>query len=225
MTTKNRLKRLLPAALLLFSFHCLQAQVNIGSSQTPHNFSILELTSNSQGLRLAQLSTAQRNDWRDYFLGKTQTNPANPSSTGYISASDKQDARGLVIYNTDTGCLEYWNNTKWVSLCEGCDGKITKVEIIDSDTNDPSKTSIEMTTGGDLTLTANTTGGTATLYEWYMDDQKGAGSVLVATTTANTYKLPQSVTDNDGIYVYTVKAINACSNKIDTLEVKFESAT
>ncbi|GHT09900.1 hypothetical protein FACS189426_09270 [Bacteroidia bacterium] len=184
--------------MLLFSSHCLQAQVNIGSGQTPHNFSILELTSNSKGLRLTQLSTFQRNQWSDYFLGRTPNNPANPSSPGYISASDKEHARGLVIYNTDTGCLEYWNTQKWVSLCAGC-AEITSASISGG-------TTITRGTTTAVTLTATTVPArAATAYVWYL------GGVSVDTTTVNTYNVPQSVKDVAATYEYRVKAINTCS--------------
>jgi uncharacterized protein (TIGR02145 family) len=30
-----------------------------------------------------------------------------------------QPAEGLLIFNTDTKCLEFWNSEEWISLCEG----------------------------------------------------------------------------------------------------------
>ena len=88
------------AAILALFVYCgsLQAQVTIGSSLPPQDFSILELVSTDRGLRLPRLTTVQRND---------------------IDASGNDLANGLVIYNITTNCTEYWNGTKWVSLCTG----------------------------------------------------------------------------------------------------------
>jgi len=76
----------------------LKAQVNIGSDTTPQSFSILELTTSTLkgGLRLPQLTTDE--------ISKLNT------------AGD-DTAHGLVVYNTDTNCLEFWNGAAWISLC------------------------------------------------------------------------------------------------------------
>ncbi|MCC8146409.1 MAG: hypothetical protein LIO93_08250, partial [Bacteroidales bacterium] len=81
----------------------LNAQVTIGDDTDPADFSLLELTTTQQtgGLRLPQLSTAQR----EALKSKLDANPTK--------------AFGLVIYNTDTKCQEYWNGSKWISLCFG----------------------------------------------------------------------------------------------------------
>ncbi|MDR0873500.1 MAG: hypothetical protein LBN27_08585 [Prevotellaceae bacterium] len=50
------------------------------------------------GLRVPQLTTAQRNQ---------------------IMVSGNPLAKGQAVYNTDTNCFEYWNGSKWVSLCLG----------------------------------------------------------------------------------------------------------
>ncbi len=36
-----------------------------------------------------------------------------------IDKTLKEPQQGLLIFNTDTKCLEYWNGREWVSLCEG----------------------------------------------------------------------------------------------------------
>jgi uncharacterized protein (TIGR02145 family) len=82
----------------------LKSQVVIGELVEPQPFSLLELVSGTQGLRLPQLTTAERN---------------NLSSKASFIAAKEGLARGLVIYNTTTQCIEYWNVTRWVSLCEG----------------------------------------------------------------------------------------------------------
>jgi len=99
---------ILSALVIVFSFGKLSAQVTIGADVTAKSFSVLELygqykTGVFGGLRLPQLSTADRN-----------------TLTGLTS-----DAIGLMILNTDNNCVEYWNGTKWVSLCDGGTGSGT----------------------------------------------------------------------------------------------------
>ena len=90
---------------MLFSVAKMNAQVTIGADVEPNPFSILELyaqydTDTYGGLRLPQMTTVQRN--------------------GLFTVTDKPaEAKGLVIYNLDNNCVEYWNDTKWVSLCTG----------------------------------------------------------------------------------------------------------
>jgi len=79
-----------------------KAQVTIGAQSAPHNFSVLELISNEKGLRLPQLTTEQRDSLKLNEL----TDP------DIIKA-----AKGLVIYNTDNDCTEFWNGSDWMSLC------------------------------------------------------------------------------------------------------------
>ncbi|GHT33660.1 hypothetical protein FACS189434_08360 [Bacteroidia bacterium] len=50
------------------------------------------------GLRVPQLTTAQRNQ---------------------IMVNGNPLAKGQAVYNLDTNCFEYWNGSKWVSLCLG----------------------------------------------------------------------------------------------------------
>jgi len=91
--------------LLVFSLALFihgQAQVTIGDQTAPQPFSILELMTNiaKGGIRLPQLTTAQRDS-----IALTPAFVSNPNSAG------------LVIYNTDTNCLEFWNLDHWVSRC------------------------------------------------------------------------------------------------------------
>jgi hypothetical protein len=92
-------KILFTALLLSATFFSLpvKAQVTIGDEKIPEAFSLLELvtTNHKGGLRLPQLTTAER-DALDL-------------------ASNPEDAEGLLIYNTDNNCIEYWNHSKWVS--------------------------------------------------------------------------------------------------------------
>jgi len=74
----------------------LKAQVTIGAQKAPHSYSVLELMS-AKGLRLPVLS----NDERDALK----------------LTSDSTEANGLVIYNTNIDCVEFWSGSKWIDLC------------------------------------------------------------------------------------------------------------
>lgn len=68
----------------------LQAQVAIGNDTPPEKFAILQIDGEKQGLRLTRLGTTARNN-----LPVTS------------------DAAGLVIYNTDTKQVEFYDGSKW----------------------------------------------------------------------------------------------------------------
>ena len=105
MTTKSLFVRLCLAAVVFFASIGANAQVTIGAGDAPQSFSVLELISDGErGLRLPQLTTDQRN--------------ALSGTSGTFGTSGTL-AFGLLIYNTDNNCVEYWNGTRWVSLCEG----------------------------------------------------------------------------------------------------------
>lgn len=74
------------------------SQVGINTS-TPHVKSTLEIVSknNNTGVLFPRLTTSQRDA---------------------ISPGTNTVVDGLWIYNTDNKCYEFWNLTKWVSLCD-----------------------------------------------------------------------------------------------------------
>ncbi|MCL2651939.1 MAG: hypothetical protein FWD60_13090, partial [Candidatus Azobacteroides sp.] len=78
----------------------LKAQINIGSEDLPKTFSILELTTKTKdgGLRLPQLKTSEREALNSELKGN-------------------DEARGLVVYDIDLNCLEFWNGNEWIALC------------------------------------------------------------------------------------------------------------
>jgi formylglycine-generating enzyme required for sulfatase activity len=92
--------------LLFLATVSAQAQVTIGSKKIPSPFSILELISGSEsnngnrGLRLPQLTNAQR--------GKLQSTFSTKATTGAV---------GLRIFNINTLCVETWNGTNWIQSC------------------------------------------------------------------------------------------------------------
>jgi len=101
MKREKRLFGLLAMLITSFSFALpvVKAQVNVGKGTAPHDFSILELSTDKVkgGLRLPQLNNEQRD--------------------ALIKDSEKDVAGGLLIYNTESECLEFWNGSKWISLC------------------------------------------------------------------------------------------------------------
>jgi|GEM_PF-4511618 len=103
MKTKSFVKIAI-ICLLLGNVALSNAQVTIGSNKAPESFSILELiSSEARGFRLPQISTAERNAMQSTFA----------------NVADVTLANGLVIYNTDNDCVEYWNGSRWISICEG----------------------------------------------------------------------------------------------------------
>ena len=107
MRAKNFFLTLLLTAMISVPAH-LGAQVTIGGTNVPHEFSILELMSNDErGLRLPQLTTDQRNDMQATFGALAQT-----------------EAKGLQIFNIDTRCVETWSGTRWISRCSCIRGSV-----------------------------------------------------------------------------------------------------
>ena len=108
-------------SLLLAAIICtpvsLSAQITIGSGAAPREFSVLELISNdAQGLRLPQMTMDER-----IVLVGTQE---------FI---DKKTtlARGLMIFNTSSECVEIWNGEDWISSCGPCYDPCKGFEIMD----------------------------------------------------------------------------------------------
>ena len=81
----------------------LCGQVTIGEAVEPQPFSLLEISTaiKDGGLRMPQLTTQQREDL----------------DLGALLGQEAIEAKGLIIYNIETKCLEFWNGEKWVSLC------------------------------------------------------------------------------------------------------------
>ena len=83
----------------------LKAQVTIGDTKAPENFSLLELiSSGKRGLRLPQLTTTQRN--------------ALEATLAFQNEKEGL-AMGLQIFNTTSRCIETWDGEGWTSAC--CD--------------------------------------------------------------------------------------------------------
>jgi uncharacterized protein (TIGR02145 family) len=106
----------------------VSAQVTIGTINDPDEWSLLDLKENASGtsakaLHLPRLTSSERDA---------------------LTASEQALTKGLVIYNTTTDCLEYWNQKEWVSLCMG-QANITFTNPIGSDAGDISLTPFSAT--------------------------------------------------------------------------------
>ena len=105
---KNYFSTLLLAAILCAPFNA-GAQVTIGSDRAPSPWSVLDLD-NSERVRNNEQPKAlhlprMTDDDRDNLNLEATAGPESP-------------ARGLMIFNTDNECVEFWSGTRWISLCE-----------------------------------------------------------------------------------------------------------
>jgi len=80
-------------ALLFVAVYSSMAQIGIGTVN-PHESAILEVTSLTKGFLLPRLTTIERD-----------------AINGGVFAE------GLVIYNKDIDCIEFYNNTDWINPC------------------------------------------------------------------------------------------------------------
>ena len=87
-------KVLLCAAFIAASFTSI-AQVGVGTTM-PDASAALEIESTTKGFLQPRMTTAER----------------DVINSGVW-------AEGLTIYNTDTKCLELYNGTNWISVCDG----------------------------------------------------------------------------------------------------------
>jgi hypothetical protein len=161
---KKKLFNSLPTASILIFAAAIamsgnaRAQVTIGADLEPQPFSILELISgNSMGLRLPQMTTAQRNEMvltEEFQLEKTGK------------------ARGLQIFNTTTLCVETWNGAKWIEQCMDCSG--VAAPVINS-------TFSACKVGESITFTATTDGD----YRWQISSDGGGTWTDVSGTDSS----------------------------------------
>ena len=103
--------------LMFIGAASMNAQVIIGETKAPQPFSVLELISNqSKGLRLPQMSEADRNTMQ---------------ASSQFQAQKTNAALGLRIFNLDSNCIDTWNGEKWISECAvlPCEGPIPTAPI------------------------------------------------------------------------------------------------
>jgi uncharacterized protein (TIGR02145 family) len=89
------------AVLLLLCGTLAQVAINADGSQ-PDNSAMLEVKSTDKGFLPPRMTTAQRN-----------------------AINSGAPVEGLIIYNTDVNCLQWWNGSAWFNVCDGTvDGTI-----------------------------------------------------------------------------------------------------
>jgi hypothetical protein len=167
----------------------LHAQVTIGDDKTPQPYSVLELVSKYEtspdkygGLRLPQLTTAQR---------EGLTLPPADLLTG-----------GLLIHNTTTKCIEYYNGTTWINLCAG------GINFSSSSTIhfNPVTNQFELKAlSGDVTSAQNNPGVTVNAIQGkeIANTAPGAGDVLTWNNSTNKWEPVNPVTKMpSGTWIY-----------------------
>ena len=91
----------------LVAINSLSAQVKIGDNpQNLNPASLLELQSSNRVLVITRVTDAQM--------------------------SGISPLPGAVVYNTDQGCLHYYNGTEWINICEELDNSFTVSTRADS---------------------------------------------------------------------------------------------
>lgn len=79
--------------LTLCAKTAINAQIGIGTT-SPHPSSALEIESSSSGLLPPRMDTNDRD-----------------------AINDGDYAEGLIIYNTDVNCIQFWNGNTWFDFC------------------------------------------------------------------------------------------------------------
>ena len=105
---KTVFKPLLIIALCAFPL-MVTAQVTIGSGSAPASYCLLELDTRitKGGLRLPQLKGVAI----DNFKTSVEASIAAAAMEG------KEYVEGLIFYNLDIDCIEFWSETGWQTLC------------------------------------------------------------------------------------------------------------
>lgn len=91
--------------VLLFPFLAAQAQSVGVNTQNPDPSAALEVQSSQQGFLPPRMTSSQRD------------NISNP-------------ATGLMIYNTDNGCLNLFNGNLWEQLCPSCIAPVIQIQNV-----------------------------------------------------------------------------------------------
>ena len=161
MTLKKTFSTLLLAAILCAPF-TISAQVTIGSDRAPSPWSLLDLDNSKRvrnneqplGLHLPRLDEEARYDLDAEAAGTP--------------------AQGLMIFNTDNECLEFWSGTQWISLCVDRFREFT--------TPHPENATICYNTAHPFALGIATGGSGAITYQWQDSIAGGYWNDIVGAT-------------------------------------------
>jgi len=104
------------AMLVFFAPIGTNAQVTIGSDNLPSEFSLLDLSETDEGTSSRALHLPRLDDDAREAL--------------FDSGEPNQPAEGLMIFNTYTRCLEFWNGEEWISLCDGDTPPIRRCPVL-----------------------------------------------------------------------------------------------
>jgi len=190
---RNQVRILTTLLTVAFFVLPIKAQITMGSQTKPHDFSVLELISSAKrtgGLRLPLLTTTERDS-----LGL-----GNLTDSNLIAA-----AKGLTIYNTTTGCLEFWNTTQWVSLCSDILTPLIDVEVT------PPYDTIPVLSSVPLTATVDPSNGTDAHYRWETSENGTTGWTTIDGETASTLNAEAMIV---GTTWYRVVAYNSIDSVI-----------
>ena len=165
-------------SVLVLTFFLTQnaiAQVGIGTN-TPEASAQLDVTSNQRGFLVPRMTSAERN---------AIVSPAN----------------GLQIYNTTTGCLNYFNINAWYEVCGNiitglypvgavfCNGTPTLVVDVTNPTT--GKTWMDRNLGATQVATSSTDAASyGDLYQWGRGNDGHQCRTSVTTNTVSTIDQP-----------------------------------
>lgn len=154
-----------------------------------HANALLELESNSKGFLLPRMTSAQRDA---------------------INISDKDKGNGLVIYNIQSDCVNYWSKSakKWLSLCGEVPPAV--VDLLNCDKILLSASGVTNLTQGKSLLPSDI------LY--VSVDVKEAGSFSITALTTNGYSFSKSgVFETAGIYTVALEGLGTPLDGNDTI--------
>jgi len=159
------------ALLFMVGAERVNAQLTIGENKEPETFSQLEIVSgDNTGLRLPQITTTAK---RDAILTNTPGFKNNPLS------------KGLQIFNMETECVEVWNGSKWISMCDGIDIQPVMLELSPANMTFDSNGSLLLLTTNIVTVNTDQSGWTAASSETWcvISGNNGANGQSFAVTT------------------------------------------
>ncbi len=147
------------------------SQVGIGTPQ-PHESAILDLTSKNKGFLPPRLTTVQRDS--------IAVKPA-----------------GLMIYNTDDNCMQYWNTASWIGDCTDNPGLPGSISTLDCSTPTNTGSLVAGTAASGVSSSIPYTGGNGGSYNAQTVTSTGVAG-LTATLAAGNF-----ATGNGGL-TYTI---------------------
>ncbi len=140
------------------------SQVGIGTS-TPDTSAMLDITSSEKGLLLPRMTEEQRDN-------------ITP-------------AEGLIIYNLDNHCLEFWNDAEWIGSC-GNDPAVSSIEC-----SDPIEGVFTDNVYASIDQTIFYTGGNGAEYGNLIFNSNGVEGLMLIATSG-------TLEEGDGSIVFTL---------------------